>query len=51
MRELALRIAKLRLEGYTDVQITEIVGIKRNTFLSRLKKIRERLAAEYPGLI
>lgn len=44
----ATRIGNLRQEGLSDEAIAKVIGIKRTTFLSRLKKAKEQLAAEYP---
>jgi DNA-directed RNA polymerase specialized sigma24 family protein len=44
----AVQIGKLRQEGLSDAAIAEIIGIKRTTFLSRLKKAKEQLATEFP---
>ena len=44
----AAQIGKLRQEGLSDAAIADIVGIKRTTFLSRLKKAKEQIAAEFP---
>ena len=44
----AIKIGELRQEGLTDEAIAEIIGIKRTTFLSRLKKAKEQLAVEFP---
>lgn len=44
----AIEIGKLRQDGLSDEAIAEIIGIKRTTFLSRLKKAKEQLAAEFP---
>lgn len=44
----ATRIGSLRQEGLSDEAIAKVIGIKRTTFLSRLKKAKEQLAAEYP---
>ena len=44
----AIQIGKLRQEGLSDEAIARIIGIKRTTFLSRLKKVKELLASEYP---
>lgn len=44
----AIQIGKLRQEGLSDAAIADIVGIKRTTFLSRLKKAKELIVAEYP---
>ena len=46
----ARRIGQLRQKGLTDEAIAKAIGIKRTTFLSRLKKAREQLEAEYPDL-
>lgn len=45
----AAEIGKLRQDGLSDEAIAEIIGIKRTTFLSRLKKAKEQLAAEFPN--
>lgn len=45
----AVEIGKLRQDGLSDEAIAEIIGIKRTTFLSRLKKAKEQLAAEFPN--
>lgn len=45
----AVQIGKLRQEGLSDAAIAEIIGIKRTTFLSRLKKAKEQLATEFPA--
>lgn len=44
----AVEIGRLRQDGLSDEAIAEIIGIKRTTFLSRLKKAKEQLAAEFP---
>ena len=44
----AVQIGQLRQDGLSDEAIAEIIGIKRTTFLSRLKKAKEQLAAEFP---
>ena len=44
----AKRIGELREEGLSDEAIADIIGIKRTTFLSRLKKAKEKLAREFP---
>lgn len=44
----ALTIGRLRLEGMTDEDIAKVIGIKRTTFRSRLKKAKEQLSTEYP---
>ncbi len=44
----AKKIGLLRLQGMTDEAIARTIGIKRTTFLSRLKKVRGQLSAEYP---
>ena len=43
----AVQIGKLRQDGLSDEAIAEIIGIKRTTFLSHLKKAKEQLAAEF----
>jgi DNA-directed RNA polymerase specialized sigma subunit len=43
----AIEIGKLRQEGLSDEAIADIIGIKRTTFLSRLKKAEEKLREEY----
>lgn len=44
----AIEIARLRISGLTDEAIANIVGIKRTTFRSRLKKVKTILSAEFP---
>lgn len=44
----AVEIGKLRQDGLSDEAIAKIIGIKRTTFLSRLKKAKKQLAAEFP---
>ena len=44
----AVEIGRLRQDGLSDEAIAEIIGIKRTTFLSRLKKAKEQLATEFP---
>ena len=44
----ARQIGLLRQQGLTDGAIAGILQIKRTTLLSRLKKVREQLAAEFP---
>lgn len=43
----AKRIGELREEDLSDEAIADIIGIKRTTFLSRLKKAKEKLAKEF----
>ena len=43
-------IGLLRQKGLTDSAIADSIGVKRTTFLSRLKKAREQLASEFPDL-
>ena len=45
----AKRIGELREEGLSDEAVADIVGIKRTTFLSRLKKVEGKLSQEFPG--
>ena len=44
----AVQIGRLRESGATDTVIAEKIGIKRTTFNSRLKKVRDTLAKEFP---
>ena len=44
----AREIGLLRQKGLTDSAIADIIGIRRTTFHSRLKKAREQLAFEFP---
>ncbi len=44
----ALEIGRLRQKGWTDEAIARAIGIKRTTFLSRLKKAHKQLASEFP---
>ena len=44
----AAEIGRLRMKKLSDETIAEIIGIKRTTFLSRLKKATEKLSAEFP---
>lgn len=44
----AIEIGKLRQQGLPDSAIADALGIKRTTFLSRLKKVKALLADEYP---
>lgn len=44
----AIEIGKLRQQGLSDSAIADALGIKRTTFLSRLKKAKAQLEAEFP---
>ena len=44
----AMQIGRLREGGATDSAIAEKVGIRRTTINSRLKKVKEILAQEFP---
>ena len=44
----AIEIGRLRQEGYTDVAISRMIGVKNTTFISRLKKARKTLQEEFP---
>ena len=46
----ARRIGELRLEGLTDTEIADVIGIPRTTFLSRIKKVAEVIKREHPDL-
>lgn len=47
----ARRIGELRLDGLSDSNIADILGVPRTTFLSRLKKAKAQLHDEYSDLI
>lgn len=44
----AEKIGRLRMQNLSDEEISEIIGIKRTTFRSRLSKAKAILAEEYP---
>ncbi len=44
----AIEIGKLRQQGIPDVQIAELIGVHRNTFGSRLNRVKEILKKEFP---
>lgn len=44
----AVEIGRLRQKGLSDSAIADVLGIKRTTFLSRLKKVKALLETEYP---
>ena len=44
----AVEIGKLRQQGLSDSAIADALGIKRTTFLSRLKKAKILLEAAFP---
>lgn len=44
----ATEIGRLRQQGLSDSAIADALGIKRTTFLSRLKKVKALLVDEYP---
>jgi DNA-directed RNA polymerase specialized sigma24 family protein len=43
----AHRIGELRLDGYSDTAIADILGIPRTTLLSRIKKAKDQIREEY----
>jgi hypothetical protein len=43
-----LIIVGLRLEGLSDSQIAELLGVHRNTVRNRMQKAQERIAREIP---
>ena len=43
----ARRIGELRMEGMSDRDIADLVGIPRSTFRSRLEKVEALLREEY----
>lgn len=47
----ARRIGELRLDGLSDNDIADAIGIPRTTFRSRLKKAKAQLHDEYSDLI
>jgi DNA-directed RNA polymerase specialized sigma24 family protein len=47
----ALRIGELRMEGMSDRDIADLVGIPRSTFRSRLEKVEALLREEYGDII
>ena len=44
----AIQIGKLRLEGYTDIDIAKRIGIRNTTFRSRLERAKKILSEEFP---
>lgn len=44
----AIEIGRLRQQGLSDSAIADALGIKRTTFLSRLKKAKAQLEVEFP---
>lgn len=46
----AIEIGKLKMAGYTESQIAEMLGIHKNTFRSRLASVKKKLLAENPEL-
>ena len=44
----AIEIGRLRQAGNTDVAISEKIGVKNTTFISRLKKVQKILQEEFP---
>lgn len=47
----ARRIGELRMEGVSDRDIADLVGIPRSTFRSRLEKDKALLREEYGDII
>lgn len=47
----ARRIGELRMEGVSDRDIADLVGIPRSTFRSRLEKVEALLREEYGDII
>ena len=43
----ARRIGELRLDGYSDTAIADILGLPRTTLLSRIKKAKAQLREEH----
>jgi len=48
----APEIGRLRLKGFTDDAIADLIGIKRTTYRSRIKRaeaiLREEFGADFP---
>ena len=47
----ARRIGELRMEGVSDRDIADILGMPRSTFRSRLEKVEAMLREEYGDII
>ena len=47
----ARRIGELRMEGLSDRDIADLVGIPRSTFRSRLEKVEALLREEYGDIL
>jgi len=47
----ARRIGELRMEGVSDRDIADLVGIPRSTFRSRLEKVEALLREDYGNII
>lgn len=47
----ARQIGELRLDGRSDSDIADIIGVPRTTFLYRIKKAKAKLHDEYSDLI
>lgn len=47
----ARQIGELRLDGRSDSDIADIIGVPRTTFLYRIKKAKAKLHDEYSNLI
>lgn len=43
----AIEIGKLRLEGMSDRQISNVIGVNRQTFEYRINKVKETLKKEF----
>lgn len=44
----AIEIGKHRQKGLTDEAIAQLIGVKRTTFRSRISKVMQQLAEEFP---
>ena len=47
----ARRIGELRLDGYSDNAIADILGVPRTTLIYRIKKARKQIHNEYNDII
>jgi DNA-directed RNA polymerase specialized sigma24 family protein len=43
----AIEIGNLRIQGKTDEEIAEIIGVKRTTFRSRIARAKEQIFTEF----
>ena len=43
----AIEIGNLRIQGKTDEEIAEIIGVKRTTFRSRIERAKKQIFTEF----